>query len=76
MSEWIDIGMMNDYHFIDDSPSVAEEYPEFIEHRHDQSILDLLCDHYEIKYNQKYQTQGVVNFSRTTPTWRGDKGYV
>lgn len=76
MSEWIDIGMMNDYHFIDDSPSVAEEYPEFIEHRHDQSILDLLCDHYEIKYNQKYQTQGVINFSRTTPTWRGDKGYV
>lgn len=76
ISEWIDISMMNNYHLIDDSPSVAEEFPEFIEHRHDQSILDLLCDHYEIKYDQKYQTQGVINFSRTTPTWRGDKGYV
>lgn len=76
VSEWIDIGMMDNYHFIDDSPSVAENFPEFIEHRHDQAILDLLCDHYNIKYDQKYQTQGLINFSRTTPTWRGNKGYV
>jgi hypothetical protein len=30
-------------HFIDDTPSINENYPEFIEHRHDQSCLSLLA---------------------------------
>jgi hypothetical protein len=30
-------------HFIDDTPSIKENYPEFIEHRHDQSCLSLLA---------------------------------
>ena len=32
----------SNYHLIDDSPSLKEELPEFIAHRHDQSILSLL----------------------------------
>lgn len=30
------------YHFIDDSPSVLPNFPDFQEHRHDQSIFSLL----------------------------------
>jgi hypothetical protein len=30
------------YHLFDDTPSVAPNDPEFIEHRHDQSVLSLL----------------------------------
>jgi hypothetical protein len=32
----------HDYHLIDDSPSVATNSPQFIEHRHDQSVFNLL----------------------------------
>jgi hypothetical protein len=37
---WYDI--MCDYHLIDDSPSVLPNVPEFVEHRHDQSVFSLL----------------------------------
>jgi hypothetical protein len=30
------------YHFIDDSPSVLPNFPDFREHRHDQSVFSLL----------------------------------
>jgi hypothetical protein len=31
------------YHLIDDTVSQSEEYPGFKKHRHDQSILSILC---------------------------------
>lgn len=31
-----------DYHLIDDSPSILQNIPEFVENRHDQSIFSLL----------------------------------
>lgn len=34
--------LVEKYHLIDDSPSIASNHPEFIEHRHDQSIFTLL----------------------------------
>jgi len=37
-----------DYHNIDDSPSIHPNLPEFIEHRHDQSIFSLLTKKYNI----------------------------
>ena len=40
VSEWYKLAC--DYHNIDDSPSALAEYPQFIEHRHDQSIFSLL----------------------------------
>lgn len=39
--KWLEIA--SDPHMIDDSPSRASEYPEFVEHRHDQAILDILA---------------------------------
>ena len=39
LDQWLKIAVEDDYHFIDDSPSVAPEISGFREHRHDQSIL-------------------------------------
>ena len=36
------------YHLIDDSPSIAPNLPEFIEHRHDQAIFSLLTKKMEL----------------------------
>jgi hypothetical protein len=43
--EWYSLS--ENYHNIDDSPSRIQNYLEFVEHRHDQSIFNLLI----IKYN-------------------------
>jgi hypothetical protein len=45
VKEWY--SLCEDYHNIDDSPSNIQNYPEFKEHRHDQSVFSLLS----IKYN-------------------------
>jgi len=39
---WLMIMRINDYKLLDDTPSERAEHPDFIEHRHDQSILSLL----------------------------------
>lgn len=49
VKEWLDICESDEYHNIDDSPSVHPNYDSFVEHRHDQSIFSLLCHKYEIK---------------------------
>jgi hypothetical protein len=41
VNEWYNIGS-SDYHFINDSPSINNNFKNFIEHRHDQSIFSLL----------------------------------
>lgn len=44
LNEWYKI--MSDFHMVADdfvSPSLTQNYKEFIEHRHDQSILSLIC---------------------------------
>ena len=40
--EWNRIAEMEDYHYLDDSPSREAENEHFIEHRHDQSILSCI----------------------------------
>jgi hypothetical protein len=39
--EWLDLALADDYGYIRDRPD-EKEHPEFIEHRHDQSIFSLL----------------------------------
>lgn len=41
-NEFYDICSSQNYHLIDDSPSVATNAPDFQEHRHDQSVFSLL----------------------------------
>ena len=40
LQEWA--AHWDDHHLVDDSPSVEPNHPEFVEHRHDQSVLSLL----------------------------------
>lgn len=42
LQEWQQVAVESDYRYSDDSRSTVENHPEFIEHRHDQSISSLL----------------------------------
>ena len=42
IENWISV-FLNDFHFIDDSPSMIPNIEGFIDHRHDQSIYSILC---------------------------------
>jgi hypothetical protein len=46
MNEWYNLSC--DYHNIDDSPSIEPNINDFKEHRHDQSVLSLLCKKYNL----------------------------
>lgn len=46
ISEWLDV--MQDYHLIDDSPSILPNDKIFVEHRHDQSVFSLLTKKYGV----------------------------
>lgn len=47
LEEWVEISQLQQGHFIDNSPSVnGKELPNFIDHRHDQSIFSLLAKSY------------------------------
>jgi hypothetical protein len=38
---WLDV-MENHFELVDDRSSISENFPEFIENRHDQSIISIL----------------------------------
>ncbi len=40
--EWLDICTRANYRFVSDAPSILRNAPNFVEHRHDQSIFSLL----------------------------------
>lgn len=42
MTDWINYGRREDFHYLDDSQSVSPNSNEFREHRHDQAILTCL----------------------------------
>jgi len=42
IESWKQLSLEHEYHFSDDSLSIAPNVPEFREHRHDQSIFSLL----------------------------------
>lgn len=39
---WYELACADNYHYLDDSPSMAPNHPSFREHRHDQAIFSLL----------------------------------
>jgi len=47
LDEWQNLCSENNYHFLDDTASIAPNVKEFIEHRHDQSIFSLLMKKYK-----------------------------
>jgi hypothetical protein len=42
LSHWADLTVENNYSLVNDNGFGLQEHPEFIEHRHDQSIFTLL----------------------------------
>ena len=42
INDWYSLGVKNNYHYIDDSPSEISNHSSFIENRYDQSILSCL----------------------------------
>ena len=50
IDEWYSICCEQNYHYIDDSPSIEPNYVSFKEHRHDQSIFSLLLKKHNIPY--------------------------
>jgi hypothetical protein len=48
IDQWYEVACSNNYHFIDDTPSIIENDPIFVDHRHDQSIYSLLTKKYNI----------------------------
>jgi hypothetical protein len=61
VNKWYDIAS-NNYHFIDDSPSINKNLNSFIEHRHDQSIFSLLTKKYDIF--SKHNIMNIVEYIR------------
>lgn len=69
---WSDICLRDEYRYIDDSPSRTSDSPDFLEHRHDQSVFSMLYEIGEFpRWPQetyfgpdKWQTQG-----RGFPIW-------
>lgn len=60
---------MSNFHMVADefiSPSLAPNYPEFKEHRHDQSILSLLCKKYKVDFMEDITEYGNIS-ERKTP---------
>jgi hypothetical protein len=48
-NRWFEVSIVDNYHLIDDSPSILKNDKSFIEHRHDQSIFSLLIKKYQMK---------------------------
>lgn len=62
ISKWLE--MCEDYHLISDEPSIEPNFPEFNEHRHDQSILSALGKLYKEKYNIDIENKPFINHHR------------
>ncbi len=63
--DWIKLARLNNSHFLDDSNSECPNDPNFVEHRHDQSILSLLLKDKDIRgfpesetYSSDWYTMG------------------
>ncbi len=63
-----------DFHLIDDTPSISPNFPEFVEHRHDQSIFSLLCKMYGVETLSAYE-YWFPGRDGVTPDWGVLKKY-
>lgn len=46
LDEWFNLQTVNNYHYVDDTPSLEPNNPSFVENRHDQSCFSLLMKKY------------------------------
>lgn len=55
IQQWMDIHL-NSFHLTDDTPSIAPNHINFIEHRHDQSVLSILFKLINVKTISAFET--------------------
>lgn len=64
LDEWFNLKTVNNYHYVDDTPSLAPNDASFVENRHDQSCFSLLM--------KKYNRFVISDETYFHPNW--DKG--
>ena len=69
IEEWLDV-INFDFSLIDDSQSKSKNLSGFIEHRHDQSILSILCKKYDIPHVSSYEYWYPSLDNRYKPDWK------
>jgi len=62
IQKWLDL--VKNYHLISDEPSIEPNFPEFKEHRHDQSLLSALGKLYKDTYNIDIEEKPFINHHR------------
>jgi hypothetical protein len=69
MRDWFEFAIEDDYHLLNDSISHLINHSNFIEHRHDQSLLSLLFkkNHYRILRDESHNPKFLPQFA--TPIW-------
>ena len=65
VQRWLETATVENYRFVDDSPSRLPNAPSFKEHRHDQSILSLLLKQANVAVMPAKEPEGRCPFRRT-----------
>ena len=63
INKWLEL--CKNYHLVSDEPSNEPNFPEFIENRHDQSLLSVLGKVYKNTYNIMFDDKPFINHHRS-----------
>ena len=74
IQQWLDV-ILEDFSLIDDSPSQSENQPEFIEHRHDQSIFSILALQNDVQTVSSYEYMYPSATDINDPDWEALKDF-
>lgn len=72
VKEWQQICCEDNYHYIDDSPSIKQNHNMFKEHRHDQSVFSLLIKkygHFCVVDDETYWSPNWNTVGKDYPIW-------
>lgn len=71
IQKWCNVSTAENYHFVDDTPSIADNHPAFRGHRHDQSIWSLLVkgSKFAILRDETYFPESWKLEGRNYPFW-------
>ena len=61
IQEWLDI-FANHFNLVDDSPSNFPNFPNFIENRHDQTILTMIAKRHKLNYYNYNNDKEMLDF--------------
>jgi hypothetical protein len=66
--QWLEV-FKSDFSYIDDTPSISSNLPNFVEHRHDQSIFSILCKINAVKTLSGYEYWYPLKGDSRRPNW-------